>query len=496
MGVPESQRGPFTPMRYEATIEDCLVEGDLPPDLYGGFYRNGPTWRRPQKQGCETAYTMDGMIQGLVFREGRVEFRNRWVRTPKYLAEERAGRSLFAYTDGEFGDWRAWGLGDVVRDEHTTGIPQGTNAINAMPFSGEVLALGEVGGPPIALDPITLETRGVVGWADQLSPGLHEPACSGDGAFGPHPKWDESTGELWGCTYRDRIPYMSVHCVTPDGTVRTRHLDDGPYPAVAHDMWLTPNYAIVAFTPFIQDRARIARGTSVYGWDKTLPTTIALVRRADIDGPVTWIEGDFEPQWIMHTMSANEVDGTIVLDGPIFDAPPFMTDDRFVPGSPYIPFWQVATSTVGRWTVDLEKGKAASERLGEQPVELPKIDERFWGRPYEWGFYLAGEPVENGMRMNSIMRRNVLTGKEDVYTVESKRPVGVYESAFIPRTVDSAEGDGYLITPVAHFTEARSDFLIFDTDDVTAGPIARVEMPFLIGWTPHGHWMDFRRQTV
>ncbi|MDT5242440.1 MAG: hypothetical protein QOD97_4638, partial [Mycobacterium sp.] len=26
---------------------------------------------------------------------------------------------------------------------------------------------------------------------------------------------------------------------------------------------------------------------------------------------------------------------------------------------------------------------------------------------------------------------------------------------------------------------------------VGAGPVARIELPFQIGWTPHGHWMDF-----
>src|SRR5581483_10930069 len=175
-----------------------------------------------------------------------------------------------------------------------------------------------------------------------------------------------------------------------------------------------------------------------------------------------------------------------------FDAPPFMTEDRFEPGIPYIPFWRVATSRVCRWTIDLEKGRATSEYLVDRPVALPMIDERFWGRSYEWGFYVAGEPVGDGMRMNSFLRRNVLTGKEDVYTVEHRRPVGVYESAFIPRCPDSPEGDGYLITPVAYFTEGRSDFLIFDAGDLAGGPLARIEMPFLIGWTPHGHWMDFR----
>jgi hypothetical protein len=37
----------------------------------------------------------------------------------------------------------------------------------------------------------------------------------------------------------------------------------------------------------------------------------------------------------------------------------------------------------------------------------------------------------------------------------------------------------------------RLEFLLFDTADITAGPITRIELPFQIGWTPHGHWMDF-----
>src|SRR3546814_11210070 len=90
-----------------------------------------PTWRRPSKQGLESAYTIDGMMQGLIFRDGRADFLNRWVRTPKFLAEERAGRALFEWSDGPFGDWRSWGLGGVVCDAYTHNIPQGRSAILA-----------------------------------------------------------------------------------------------------------------------------------------------------------------------------------------------------------------------------------------------------------------------------------------------------------------------------------------------------------------------------
>src|ERR1700675_3154269 len=89
-------RGPFKPMRFEATIEDCVVsQGEIPEDLAGGFYRVGPTFKRPTQQGTQGLLNMDGMVQGLVIEGGKAHFRNRWIRTPKYLLEEKYGKSMF-----------------------------------------------------------------------------------------------------------------------------------------------------------------------------------------------------------------------------------------------------------------------------------------------------------------------------------------------------------------------------------------------------------------
>jgi carotenoid cleavage dioxygenase-like enzyme len=48
------------------------------------------------------------------------------------------------------------------------------------------------------------------------------------------------------------------------------------------------------------------------------------------------------------------------------------------------------------------------------------------------------------------------------------------------------------MVPVSRWSENLGEYLIFDTDDITAGPVCRIEIPFLLGFTPHGHWMDFR----
>jgi carotenoid cleavage dioxygenase-like enzyme len=479
--------GPLRPMRFEATVEDCLVvDGEVPAQLNGGFYRVGGTWKRPTVQGTTGAFTLDGMVQALLFREGRVDFRNRWIRTPKYVAEERAGRALFEWTDGSFGDWRSYGWGDVIRNEYTHGVPQGTNNVNVFPFAGEILASGEQGSPPIALDPFTLETKGYVPWSNKLSRGMHEPACFGDAAFTVHPKWDPATGELYGWAYRDGKPYTTLHWVTPDGAVRSRDLHDAPYASLLHDMWLTRDYVVLPYQPLTVDLERIRHGHAFTDWDPTLPVTLALVPRHDIGGDIRWITADIEPEYILHTMAANQVGNSITLDAPIMDRPPFPFEDEVELGADYVP---MHAGRFGRWTIDLDRGTVKTERLDERAVEFPKVDERFYGRPYEWGFLLAGPDLWN---LHTVMRRNVHTGAEDTYTItRGEQPISVFEPTFAPRHADAPEGDGYLIVPLSRFMERVSEFLIFDTDSIAEGPIATIELPFQIGWTPHGHWMDF-----
>ncbi len=62
----------------------------------------------------------------------------------------------------------------------------------------------------------------------------------------------------------------------------------------------------------------------------------------------------------------------------------------------------------------------------------------------------------------------------------------------MPRAPDPAEGDGYLMASVSRWAENLGEYVIFDTYDIAAGPVCRIEIPLLLGFTPHGHWMDFR----
>ncbi|GAA4491474.1 carotenoid oxygenase family protein [Rhodococcus olei] len=486
-------KGPFQPMRFEATIDECVVSyGEIPKEIAGGFYRTGPTWKRPAAQGTNGLLSMDGMVQGLVLENGRADFKNRWIRTPKYELEERHGRGMFRWTDGDWDDWRNFGLGDVARDACNQGVPQGTNNVNIFPFDGKMIATADSLGAPIAIDPLTLETVGIVPWSSKLSKGLHEKAAFGDAGFTAHPKWDHETGTLYGWTYHDTEPYVTLHVVSTDGTVESRDLTDAPYNTVAHDIWLSTNYIVMPFQPFLVDKARILQGRSVYSWEPDRPIVLGLIRRDDIHAPVRWVTMDIDPQYVMHTMSANIEGDVLTLDAPIFNRPPFPFEQDFADGDDVALFFSIAKSTLGRWTVDLSTGATKTEQLSDRPSELPKVDERFFGRGYRWGFQVGGHVKRSGMSMNSLVVTDMKTGSDQEYVIRRDQPAAVLEATFVPRASTVGEGDGYIIVPVSWWAENRGEYLIFDTDDVTVGPIARIDIPFRLGWTAHGHWMDFR----
>ena len=80
------------------------------------------------------------------------------------------------------------------------------------------------------------------------------------------------------------------------------------------------------------------------------------------------------------------------------------------------------------------------------------------------------------------------TGKVQTYTPTDAR---LAEAAFVPRKKGAPEGDGYLIGIADRPKEnGRSDLLIIDTQDVAAGPIATVHMPYKVVGQVHGLWVE------
>ena len=62
-------RGNYAPLRMECDIEDLIIEGEVPKELFGSYYRNGPDPQFPPMGGDYHWFAGDGMVHAFHFRE-------------------------------------------------------------------------------------------------------------------------------------------------------------------------------------------------------------------------------------------------------------------------------------------------------------------------------------------------------------------------------------------------------------------------------------------
>lgn len=110
---------------------------------------------------------------------------------------------------------------------------------NVFYFNGQLLALKE-DSPPYALDPISLETKGLFDFDGQL------PSVT----FTAHPKFDPSTGEMICFGYEAKgggTPDICYYNVSSDGKFTEVVWLVTPVVAMIHDFAVTKNW--VCFSP-------------------------------------------------------------------------------------------------------------------------------------------------------------------------------------------------------------------------------------------------------
>ncbi|MEL6382759.1 MAG: carotenoid oxygenase family protein, partial [Cyanobacteria bacterium J06626_18] len=139
------------PEEFAYWIED--VEGTIPEALEGTLFRNGPGLLDIGGHPIRHPFDGDGMISSIAFKQGRAFYRNRFIRTEGYVAEQAAGKPLYR---GVFGTQKPGGFWANLFDLRLKNIAN-THVI----YWGEkLLALWEA-AEPHRLDPETLATMGL-----------------------------------------------------------------------------------------------------------------------------------------------------------------------------------------------------------------------------------------------------------------------------------------------------------------------------------------------
>ncbi|MBR1219845.1 carotenoid oxygenase family protein [Bradyrhizobium sp. U87765 SZCCT0131] len=457
-------RSNVAPIPMECDAPFLKVEGELPRELNGTLYRNGPN---PQFEAPGAHWFVgDGMLHAFHIENGRASYRNRWVRTPKWLAEHDAGRALF----GGFGRR----LGNVP--EGTT-QDSGVANTNIVFHAGRLLALEE-GHMPTEIEPGTLATRGYQTYRDAIA-----------GPFTAHPKLDPVTGEMVFFGYNAGGPFtpkVSYGVVGANGEVSQFERFDAPYASMVHDFIVTEKHVLFPILPLTGSMERAMGGRPPYAWEPDKGAYVGVMKRGGSTKDIIWFRGD--SCYVFHVMNAWEDGQRIIADVMQFAEPPLFP---YPDGRPTDP--AKSKARLCRWTFDLSGGtdRFTQHYQDETTGEFPRIDDRHAGLAYRHGWYACGNPAGAAASgLSGIVHVDHKANRRAQYLLPDGDTIS--EPVFVERGAEAAEGDGWLIAAVWRARENRSDVAVFNAQDVESGPVALVKLGHRVPDGFHGNWVNGR----
>jgi carotenoid cleavage dioxygenase len=467
--IPLSMRRPATSYKLEADVRHCDVEGKIPSDLNGAFYRVGPDPQYPLHP-RNVPFDGEGHVSMFRIKNGRVDYKSRFVRNDRWLAQDRAGRGLYPmYRNPSLDDPSVKGLSRSTANTHV---------INHQHF---LLALKE-DSPPAAMDLLTLET---------LVPNYTFDGQLPSQTFTAHPKLDSETGNLVAFGYEATgfgSKVVSIFEITPQGKLAWNASIEVPYVGMLHDFAVTQRHIVFYVIPIAFDEAQLKSGGIHWSWDSTKPTYFGVLRRGGDGRDVQWIEGPSRSA--THVMGAFSDGDKLYVDVEMSMSNPF----PFVPmrdGSQWNPI--AGASHITRLSADLSRGRPRNygiEQMYPHQGALPRQDDRYNTMPYRFGFLPCADPSAppRGPVSTCYVRFDHQNRTSTLYNAGSATTLD--ECCFAPRTRTAPEGAGYLMG-VAHRTDenGRSDLVILDAEHLADGPVAVVKLPMRAIGQVHGWWV-------
>jgi len=449
------------PMRFEADVFDCEVIGEIPAELQGGYFRTGGDRLYPTLED-DIILNGDGLVSAFWFEDGHVAFRSRFVQTERFKAEKAAKRRLYGTYRNKHTD-----------DPSVSNLPNRDNTGNTFAFAhhGELFMLRE-DSRPYRVDPQTLETLGEGEFGDLKSTALTA-----------HPKIDPLTGEWWSYgVFAGGEPTTdaSLHVFDKDGKLIREQWFQTPFPGLSHDWGVTREHIVLPIMPLVASEARLRAGKPYYEYDADLPGQWGVMPRdGDPACDMRWFP---IPGRVMgHVMNAYTEGNTVVIDTPMSPGNCF---SFFADKNGRFPEMPETITQMTRVVIDLSKDGA--EAVSLHPLagalgDMPKIDDRFAMQKYRFGYFALRDFPQMGLGQIDWDSGEVIAHEFEGGAAQ--------EPLFIPRTPDSAEGDGFILTVVDRMAERRTDLVILDGNDVSRPALATIRLPFALPMSFHGSWI-------
>jgi carotenoid cleavage dioxygenase len=462
------------PIAIEWTARNLEVEGEIPAEINGAFFRAVPDPAHPPMFADDHALSADGMVSRFRIENGAIDHDIRFVRTPRFEAERKARKALFGRYRNPFTD------APEVR-----GVDRAVANTTSVWHAGRLLMTKE-DALAYEVNPHTLETIGRYDFGGKLR----------SETMTAHVRVDPATGEMFFFGYEaGGICTNDVaYCLADkDGKLVSEQWFQQPYCSSIHDFAITGKYAIFPLFPTLVNLERLKAGGVHWIHEQDEDSWLGVMPRYGKVEEMRWFKG---PKGVSayHFTNAFDEGDKVHIDICLSNtnAFPFMhkPEDGFHPSQ--------LRGGLTRWTVDLSKPDAQIEsKVIGPPGDLPRLRDADQGRPYThcWmpvydpriGPPVIGGPV--GSCFNALLRVDVVTGRVDALSFGPGHAFN--EPVHVPSKTPGH--DGWLLAVVDREIDAHhheSTLYVLDATDIAGPPVAKVKMPVPLHAQVHGWWVS------
>jgi carotenoid cleavage dioxygenase-like enzyme len=449
-------QGIYEPVAKEVTALDLKVIGEIPKDLHGAYYRNGPNpVHAPQM--LHHWFDGDGMLHAIHFENGKAEYRNRFIRTDDYSAEVA-------------GTLDAGGVLLPANRARENKVYKDTANTDVVIHNGQLMALWYISGTPVRVNARTLETIGNESFGGKLSRNVSA-----------HSKVDPDAGEFVFFDYALYEPWMTFGTVSANNELTHFEKVDLPGPRLPHDMGLTKNYVVLHDLPIVFSESGLRNSM----WQIKMadqPARFGVVPRRGRGDEIKWFETD--TCYIYHVINTWEDGDEVVMTACM------MTPNGFAPNPEYGPYAAMVNilalhAVPVEWRMNMRTGECKKRILDDRIGEFPVVNLDYASKKTRWSYHVAMSP-DQLQKFAGLYKYDLETGNAQTYMYEP----GMFgsEPAFAPRINAKSEDDGYVVVFVTNENSGVSETQIIDAQNFEAGPVARVQIPARVPAGFHGTW--------
>ncbi len=456
---------------------EAVVEGKVPHELRGTFYRIGPGLFDRDGLRRRTLLDGDGMVQSFLFHERGVRYRNRFVRTKRYVEEEAAGRFLYP-------TWCTQAPGGLLANFWRAGEVTSQASVTVYRIKERLYAFDE-GSLPYELDPVTLATVG------EATFGLPRDLT----VYAAHSKVDGRNGDWLHFGIRfGPAPTLHVTIFNRAGALSSHRSFPLPRHVYMHDWFVTDRWLVFNFQPleihvwgFLLGLRSMADSLR---WNPGKGNLLMVLERTGEAAPF-YIETDARFMW--HSVNAYARRGEIIADFIGYDNP-----DHLV-GRNSAAFAIMrgergrheSSGMLRRYVVDPARKRVAEERIGCPHSEWPRINEHHRCHDYRFAYIARERPGE--FFWSGISRVDTTTGAISSFQFGMKEYCS--EPVFIPIPGRSYAPDGpgepgWVLTEAYDSGDRTSNLAVLRAERLADGPVARIRLSHHAPFSYHGWWSE------